>query len=226
MAGLVRGDIIMDVNGTAVNSQSDIRQAIASHKQGDSVSLKVRHGDAEKTLTVALGEKNGRPYIGAFLFPPERWSLSMRGPEDRKSHMGFFQGALVAGVASGGPADKAGITRGDIILSVDGIPIDADHSLSALIQAKNIGDTVTLSVKGMREPADKAPREVKVALGSTPDKKKPRLGVEYRQASPQALLPGGSFPPAAELLPPDGGPSQQMPGSPELNAPGAPAPVL
>jgi len=199
-AGLARGDIILDINGSAVNSQRDVREAISSHKQGETISFAVRHGDAQKTLSVVLGEKNGRVYAGLLLLPDERERTGMMGPGREILPGELREGAFVASVASGGPADKAGIKRGDIILSVDGVQIDADHSLSSLIQDKKIGDTVTLTVKSRQEQADKAPRELKVMLGSTPDKKKPWLGVEYRMGFPAAFLaPWGDFPPVADI---------------------------
>jgi len=195
-AGVVRGDIITEVNGAAVNRLADIRQAIASHKQGDLLSVKVRHGDENKTLSVSLGEKNGRPYMGLLLFPEGQGRFGMRGGNDHGWPWTLSEGALVARVTSGGPADKAGIKRGDIILSVDGVPVDADHGLSALIQDKKIGDTITLSIRARTAPADTAPRDLKVTLGSTPDKKRPWLGVAYRQGFPGAFMPGSGFPPA------------------------------
>ncbi|HUI69829.1 MAG TPA: PDZ domain-containing protein [Spirochaetia bacterium] len=221
-AGIVRGDIITNIDGNAVNTPRDVRQAIDSHKKGDTVQVKVRHGDAEKTLPVALGEKNGRAYIGVLLFPEERWHLGMRGPQDRGWPWGFSEGAFVVRVAPGGPADAAGVKRGDVILSVDGTQIDGDHGLATLIHAKKIGDTVTLSVRFVSMPPDKAPRDVKVILGAGPDKKTAWLGVEYRQAGPMAFMPGGDFPPAAGILPFDLGPSPDMPAPPKLDMPEAP----
>jgi S1-C subfamily serine protease len=226
-AGIVRGDIITDINGTAVNSPRDVRQAIASHKQGDSLTVKVRHGDQEKSLSVALGQRNGRPYLGVLLFPDVEGRLGMRAERDREGPWMFTEGALVARVASGGPADKAGIRRGDVILSVDGTTVDADHSLSSLIKSRKSGDTVTLSVRSFSAPSGKA-RDVSVTLGSAPDRKTAWLGVEYRQPSPTAFMPWGSFPPAADFMPwgdiaPfDGGPQPHAPPLPGHRAPRQP----
>jgi S1-C subfamily serine protease len=199
-AGIVRGDIITDINGAAVNSPREVSQAIASHKQGDTIQVKVRHGDDQRTLSVALGERNGRPYMGVLLFPEEHWRYGMRAPQGHGWPWSFSEGALVARVASGSPADKAGIKRGDVILSVDGTKVDGDHSLSSLIKDRKIGDTVTLSVTTAHEPAGK-PRDVKVTLATSPDKKTAWLGIEYRQPAPTAFMPWGDFPPAAELMP-------------------------
>ena len=200
-AGIVRGDIITEVNGTAVSSPRDVRQAIASHKQGDSLQVKVRHGDQEKTLSVALADRNGKPYLGVFLFPDMEGRFGTRTSRADRDQEGLFTaGAFVARVSAGGPADKAGIRRGDVILSVDGTKVDANHSLSSLIQGKKSGDTVTLSVTSVSDRAGKA-RDVTVTLGTGPDKKTTWLGVEYRQHSPAAFMPGEDFPPAADFLP-------------------------
>lgn len=49
-------------------------------------------------------------------------------------------------VVSGGPADKAGIKAGDIILMINKDRIDPDHPLASMIQKYNVGDTITLRV--------------------------------------------------------------------------------
>jgi serine protease Do len=59
------------------------------------------------------------------------------------------EGALVADVASGGPADKAGIKRGDIITSFDGSPIKKAADLSALVA--QVPPRKDVSVKVLRK---------------------------------------------------------------------------
>jgi serine protease Do len=56
------------------------------------------------------------------------------------------QGALVASVSPKGPADRAGIGRGDIILNYDGIEIDQAHQLPVLVADTKIGKTATLTM--------------------------------------------------------------------------------
>src|SRR5207244_728729 len=55
-------------------------------------------------------------------------------------------GVYVGGLASGSPAEKAGLKAGDIIVAVDGTKIDADHSLTDLLFAHKPGDTVQLTI--------------------------------------------------------------------------------
>ncbi|MGA2403642.1 MAG: DegQ family serine endoprotease [Syntrophobacteraceae bacterium] len=52
------------------------------------------------------------------------------------------KGALVAEVVPGGPADKAGIKAGDVIVSFDGKPIHDSHDLPAMVAATAIGAEV------------------------------------------------------------------------------------
>ena len=187
-AGLARGDIILDINGKAVNSVKAVREAVSSHKQGDTISVKVRHGDAVKTLSVVLGQQDGHPHMGALLLPDESARTGMLGPRHESWPLALSGGAVIDKVRSGGPAAKAGIAKGDVILSVDGIQVTPDSSLTKLIQDKKIGQTVTLSVVPRGEVMMKGSHDVKVTLGSTPDKKEPWLGVEYQNGFPMAFL--------------------------------------
>ena len=57
-------------------------------------------------------------------------------------------GARVAdiptGILPGGPAEKAGIKRGDIITEVDGKPINTADEMVVTIRSHQVGDTITL----------------------------------------------------------------------------------
>ncbi len=96
-------------------------------------------------------------------------------------HLGLEQetGALITDVVDGGPADEAGLrgatdettfqlqrvqSGGDLIVAVDGKPVEANSDLSDLIATHEPGDSVTLVV--IRE-GDRA--EVKLTLGSRPE---------------------------------------------------------
>ncbi len=65
-------------------------------------------------------------------------------------------------VVPGGPADRAGIRPGDVILAIDGRPVTQPDELIVAIRAKQPGDSVVLRVRtGDQE------REVRVVLSET-----------------------------------------------------------
>jgi serine protease Do len=59
------------------------------------------------------------------------------------------KGALVAQVVPNGPAEKAGIEQGDVIVSFDGKPVEDSKDLPRIVAATPVGKSVT--VKVMRE---------------------------------------------------------------------------
>lgn len=56
------------------------------------------------------------------------------------------QGAYIAQVIAGGPADKAGVRDGDIITKMNNQSIDGENKLSDLIAGGNVGKQVSLEV--------------------------------------------------------------------------------
>jgi serine protease Do len=63
------------------------------------------------------------------------------------------QGALISDVDKGGPADKAGLKTGDVILGVNGQTIESSGDLPALIGQASPGDKMKLDIwrQGSRE---------------------------------------------------------------------------
>lgn len=55
------------------------------------------------------------------------------------------QGASVASVVSGGPADQAGLKAGDVITAVDGTTVSSPSALAQQIQSHQPGDQVTIT---------------------------------------------------------------------------------
>jgi len=80
-------------------------------------------------------------------------------------------GALVAQVAPGSAAEKAGLKSGDVITEVNGEPIERGGQLSALIGMSAPGDKVHLKVW-----RDKQPRDVEVKLGNATEQAEASAG--------------------------------------------------
>jgi len=99
-------------------------------------------------------------------------------------------GALVSSVDPGGPAAKAGLQAGDVILGVNGSPVNDSTDLPSQIAAMKPGAKATLDVW-----RDKSKKQLTVTLGSLSDTKvadsgghateQGRLGVAVRALTPQ-----------------------------------------
>ena len=72
-------------------------------------------------------------------------------------------GALISsegnGVTPNGPADKAGLKSGDLIIAINGKEVQSSDELIVAIRSKNVGDKVTIKFK-----RNAVTREVTVTL--------------------------------------------------------------
>ncbi len=94
-----------------------------------------------KAVLSQLKEKGKvtRGWLGVYiqrLTPEMAESLSVRGKK----------GALVADVTKDGPAEKAGIKSGDVIVSYDGRDVGDEHELPQMVAATKPGKKVALGV--------------------------------------------------------------------------------
>ncbi len=172
-AGLRRGDILISMDGKAVNTVAELMTAASALKPNASVKLVVLRGDAEQTLTVTVGDRSGTGFLG---LTPAGDGVFPQLPMPRLE-MKLGQ-TVIEDVVKDGPADKAGLKKGDVILLVDGAVLSSTVTLADVISKKKPSDSVTLQVQAS-DAATK--REVKVTLGENPDKKGAAwLGVQYR----------------------------------------------
>jgi len=115
-------------------------------------------------------------------------------PEDAELYgLPAVSGALVQGVAPGGPAERAGIRQGDVIVAVDGKSVGYSGQLQQRVMEYRPGDEVTLTVY-----RDRRPIEVDVQLGQAPindlaprvtevtTTAHERLGIRVESLNPQA----------------------------------------
>ena len=94
------------------------------------------------------------------------------------------QGAAVSNVEDGSPAAKAGLEPGDVILSIDGRPVDGSADLSRSIRGLKPGAKVKLNVWR----AGKA-RDVTVAVGEFKDEDTEKTA-EAKPGKAEAAKPG------------------------------------
>ncbi len=103
-------------------------------------------------------------------------------------------GALVAGVEKGGPADKSGLEAGDVITKFDGKLIASSSDLPRAVGAAKPGKSVPVEVlrKGSEKTLNVAVGEMPSDLSETAQANKPaakqdvdRIGLVLRELTPQ-----------------------------------------
>ena len=99
------------------------------------------------------------------------------------------KGALIASVYPGGPAEKAGIESGDVVLSINGKELQSSHDLPLVISQTPVGSTVMMDVlrKGGKKTVqvtvgelEKAEREL-----AQVEKVSGELGIAVQELLPQ-----------------------------------------
>lgn len=88
--------------------------------------------------------RHGRVARGWFGIAGQTQQLSR--PLVRRLHLDGESGVLVAAVSDGGPAHRAGVRVGDVVLKLDGRPTPSVDALHKILSHESVGRTVSLRV--------------------------------------------------------------------------------
>ena len=150
--GLVRGDVVVRVDGKAVNTTGQLRNAIAAAGAGKKVKLDVLRDGKPRSISVTLGELPSEPGSRSRPGAPAGGSsldgLSLRDLDGQlRGQLGVPDsvkgGVAVTNVQPGSAAEKAGLRPGDVLLEVDRQPV-ATVSNFRKLWAKSKGKTLLL----------------------------------------------------------------------------------
>ncbi len=167
-AGIQPGDEILAVNGEPVNGFAGSLESITERiilSSGDRIEFTVKRAGVEEPLKL----------ISKFEIPESKW---FQRSGLRQVGLAPAGKALIEGVLKGSPADKAGLAKGDMIVSVDGQKLFSDIQLAQHLKAKD-NQSVSLGVK----KADGSDVTVEITP-KTPVKPKgrdPMIGVIWNQ---------------------------------------------
>ena len=160
-AGLKRDDVITAVDGRSVKSVDDVRGALEEKSPGDRVTFSVRRDGEEEEVAVTLGRR-------AEVLPQQPLQPTPPGEEDREHMVPAYLGVRLAyvtpeiqkelglsgsgGVAiveveKGGPAYKAGLLRGDVILMIGAEWVQTVEEAQAAILDHEPGEAVSLLIR-------------------------------------------------------------------------------
>jgi putative serine protease PepD len=133
------GQVIGIADQVATNGSSDSNSGV-----GFAVPIDLVKSELSK---LEAGERVSHAYLGV----------------STSTAAGTTAGALVQSVASGSPADQAGLRSGDIVTALGGTRVEGSNDLVAAVAAHEPGDRVTLKVTRGSES-----RELSITLGTQP----------------------------------------------------------
>jgi len=146
-AGVEVGDVILKFNGEAISESTQLPARVADLKPGTSAKLEVWRQGGTKDLTVTVGAMKDAKVAAAddtSAKPQGKLGLAVRPlTPDEREQSGIKDGLVVE--SSDGPAARAGVQEGDVILSLNGTPVKSAEQLSTLVT--KAGKNVALLVQ-------------------------------------------------------------------------------
>ena len=144
-AGIKPGDVILSFNGHAISRSSELPAQVADVKPGTAATLQISRNGTPKEIEVKVGELKGAKLALAGTPNQEhgRLGLAVRPLSPDEREQAGAKGLLVE--EASGPAARAGIQSGDLVLAVNGTPIQSVEQLRALV-AKS-GKTLALLIQ-------------------------------------------------------------------------------
>jgi serine protease Do len=140
-AGIREGDIILNINGTEVNSVSSLQEYVARFRPGDKVKVDFERGKDKKATTVTLRNAAGTEKVEK-ASPKKENELTLNkvgaklrtASAETRALLGITGGVEVVETLEGSPFSDAGIEVGFVITQVDKRPIamveDLERALS------------------------------------------------------------------------------------------------
>jgi serine protease Do len=171
-AGLKENDVILEVNGKAIEDIEQFQTSIGEMPPGTKVSLTIWRKGAKQTVAATLDSRPENlfffsgpdfpdapippmpqvPFGGAAPFPSLPGNAPMVGFEGEALNpqlaqfFGVKEGVLVRSVNPKTPAERAGLKAGDVVVKVNGTPVTTPREITGLVRASRNRKSISFTV--------------------------------------------------------------------------------
>ena len=155
-AGLLRGDVIVTLEGKVMENGRQMDVNLYRHKVGSKVKIEYRRGDQHKSARVSVTERPDDPERFTDLVRPEDNLVEKLGilaldvtPGVARllSPLRHSQGVVVAAWTADSPARGRGFVPGDVIFGINGVSVGDLHALRNTMKGFSVGDAVVVEIQ-------------------------------------------------------------------------------
>jgi len=167
---LQKDDVLLSINGVAVNSTDDATEQITSYKAGEEVKLVVERDGKKKNFKATLADRDTdffQYFSGGTEAPIFNWNSGPHGhariechkgskglrADEEKAFLGVvgtdsndIEGALIEEVTPGSTAEIIGLKAGDIVTSFNGEGVSSFDGLAESISKSKVGESISIEV--------------------------------------------------------------------------------
>ena len=145
---LQENDVIIGIDGKRVKNFAGLQEALAKHRPGDKVSVKVLRDKKEKTLEMVLKNEQGNTKVVKNAGMEILGAAFREVPQELKRQLNLGSGVEVTGV-SNGKMQEAGVRKEFIILKANGQSVKTVEQLEEIVKQATRSTDQVLFLSGV-----------------------------------------------------------------------------
>jgi serine protease Do len=158
-AGIQPGDVVVEFNGKVIDLSSDLPPMVGSTKVGEKVPVKVIRKGQSLAFNVEIGELPKEEELKLAAAEPEDVATEQRLDiqvkdltQKQREDLELEQQGITVSKVGDGPAKKAGIRKGDIILEINNQKIKDGKHFMELASSLPAGKSVPVLIHRQGSP--------------------------------------------------------------------------
>lgn len=145
---LQENDVIIGIDGKRVKNFAGLQEALAQHRPGDKVSVKILRDKKEKNVEMVLKNEQGTTKVVKDSGMEILGAAFREVPQELKQQLRLVNGVEVTGVSEG-KMKEAGIRKGFIILNANGQSVKTVEQLEEIVKQAARSTDQVLFLKGI-----------------------------------------------------------------------------